>query len=45
MYICILLELSDYCDSTCYRDSLGLFMNKIINSLILAGLTDVNLVK
>ena len=42
----MLLGLSDYHDSIHYRDSLGLFMNKIVNCLticrILASLTDMN---
>ena len=42
----MLLGLSDYHDSIHYRDSLGLFMNKIVNYLticrILASFTDMN---
>ena len=42
----MLLGLSDYHDSIHYRDSLGLFMNKIVNYLtiskILANATDMN---
>ena len=41
----MLLGLSDYHDSIHYCDSLGLFMNKIVNYLticrILASLTDM----
>ena len=32
---CAPVELNDYHDSICYHDSLGLFMNKIIDCLII----------